>query len=41
MQTLSETATSKYAQAGNVRLHYNEVGTGDPLICLHRTAASR
>ena len=35
MQVISEETTSKYAQAGGVRLHYNEVGTGYPVICLH------
>ena len=32
----SEEATSKYAQAGDIRIHYNEVGTGnDVVIFLH------
>jgi pimeloyl-ACP methyl ester carboxylesterase len=35
MAVVSEAATSKYAQVGDVRIHYNEIGTGDPLICLH------
>jgi pimeloyl-ACP methyl ester carboxylesterase len=35
MAVISEEATSKYAQIGDVRIHYNEVGTGEPLICLH------
>ncbi|HZR99949.1 MAG TPA: alpha/beta fold hydrolase [Chloroflexota bacterium] len=35
MAVISEAATSKFAQVGDVRIHYNEVGTGDPLICLH------
>ena len=37
--TLTEAATSKYAQTGavsnNIRVHYNEAGTGDPVIFLH------
>ncbi len=28
----SEEATSKYAQAGDIRIHYNEVGTGDDVV---------
>ncbi|HXG35962.1 MAG TPA: alpha/beta fold hydrolase, partial [Dehalococcoidia bacterium] len=32
---LTEEATSKFVQAGNIRVHYNEAGTGYPLICLH------
>ncbi len=35
MAVISEQATSKFAQVGDVRIHYNEVGTGEPLICLH------
>jgi 2-hydroxy-6-oxonona-2,4-dienedioate hydrolase len=35
MAVISEEATSKYAQIGDVQIHYNEVGTGEPLICLH------
>ena len=31
----SEEATSKYAQAGDIRIHYNEVGEGDAVIFLH------
>jgi 2-hydroxy-6-oxonona-2,4-dienedioate hydrolase/2,6-dioxo-6-phenylhexa-3-enoate hydrolase len=31
----SEEATSKYAQAGDIRVHYNEVGEGDAVIFLH------
>ena len=34
-QTLTEEATSKYAQAGDIRIHFNEAGTGDPVICIH------
>ena len=35
MAVISEEATSKFAQVGGLRIHYNEVGTGEPLICLH------
>ena len=31
----SEEATSKYVQAGDIRIHYNEVGAGDAVIFLH------
>lgn len=34
-QQLTEEATSKYAQAGNIKVHYNEAGTGDAVIFLH------
>jgi pimeloyl-ACP methyl ester carboxylesterase len=27
--------TGQFVQAGGVRLHYHDVGSGDPLICLH------
>jgi pimeloyl-ACP methyl ester carboxylesterase len=39
MQTLiaDEAATSHFVQAGDVRMHYNEVGTGTPVIMLHGT----
>jgi len=30
-----EEATSRFVMAGDVRLHYNEIGAGEPLICLH------
>jgi len=37
--TLTEAATSKFAQtgaiSGKIRVHYNEAGTGDPVIFLH------
>ncbi len=33
--TVTEASTSKYAQAGNVRIHYNEVGSGPAVIFLH------
>jgi pimeloyl-ACP methyl ester carboxylesterase len=35
MAVISEEATSKFAQAGGLRIHYNEVGSGEALICLH------
>jgi pimeloyl-ACP methyl ester carboxylesterase len=31
----TEAATSRYVQLSKVRLHYNEVGQGPPLICIH------
>jgi 4,5:9,10-diseco-3-hydroxy-5,9,17-trioxoandrosta-1(10),2-diene-4-oate hydrolase len=33
--TITEASTSKYVQAGKVKIHYNEVGSGPPIICLH------
>ena len=33
--TLTEEGTSKFVQAGSVRLHYHEAGTGDPVIVWH------
>jgi len=30
-----EEPTGKFTQAGDVRIHYHEIGTGYPLICLH------
>ena len=35
MAIATEESTSKFAQAGGLKIHYNEVGTGEPLICLH------
>lgn len=35
VQQATEESTSKYVQAGGIRLHYNEIGTGDPILCLH------
>ncbi len=32
---LTEATTSKFAQAGKIRVHYNEAGTGDALFFLH------
>ena len=34
-ETLTEATTSRYVQAGDVRLHFNEAGTGEAVICLH------
>jgi 4,5:9,10-diseco-3-hydroxy-5,9,17-trioxoandrosta-1(10),2-diene-4-oate hydrolase len=31
----TEAATSRYVQLSKVRLHYNDVGQGQPLICIH------
>jgi 4,5:9,10-diseco-3-hydroxy-5,9,17-trioxoandrosta-1(10),2-diene-4-oate hydrolase len=33
--TVSEATTSKFVNAGGVKLHYNEVGSGPPIVCLH------
>jgi len=35
MTRYSEEETSRYIQAGDVRLHYHDIGHGAPLICLH------
>jgi pimeloyl-ACP methyl ester carboxylesterase len=37
----SEAATSKYVQAGSLRVHYNEAGAGEPLIfCIGQGAGT-
>src|SRR5205085_10054779 len=36
-QIIDETSTSRFVQAGGVRMHYNEVGSGPPVIMLHGT----
>ena len=33
--TYTEKDTSKFVQAGKVRVHYNEAGSGDPLVLIH------
>lgn len=33
--TLTATATSKFIQAGAVRIHYHEAGSGPVLLCIH------
>ena len=33
--SLTEAETSNYVQAGNIRIHYNEAGTGPVIIMLH------
>ncbi|WP_405240783.1 alpha/beta fold hydrolase [Lentisalinibacter orientalis] len=33
--TYTEEATSKFVNAGGVKLHYHDVGAGEPVICLH------
>ncbi len=33
--TLNEAESSQFIRAGTVRIHYNQVGSGPPLICLH------
>ena len=35
MTVISEASTSKYAMAGDVKIHYNEIGTGPAIICLN------
>ena len=35
VETLTEESTSRYVQAGDVRLHYNEAGTGHSVIAIH------
>src|ERR671932_1929591 len=35
MQVIDETATSHYVQAGGIRVHYHDVGSGYPVIMLH------
>ena len=35
MQAPSEAQTSRYLQLAKVQIHYNEVGEGPPLVCLH------
>jgi pimeloyl-ACP methyl ester carboxylesterase len=35
MTVISEASTSKFAMAGDVKIHYNEVGTGPVIICIH------
>jgi pimeloyl-ACP methyl ester carboxylesterase len=39
MQTLivDEASTSRFVQAGDIRMHYNDVGSGYPVIMLHGT----
>jgi 4,5:9,10-diseco-3-hydroxy-5,9,17-trioxoandrosta-1(10),2-diene-4-oate hydrolase len=35
MQLPEESQTSRYVDLAKVRIHYNEVGAGPPLVCLH------
>ena len=35
MQSLTEESTSQYVQAGGIKLHYNEAGSGPALIAIH------
>src|SRR5919197_3074515 len=35
MHVLDEAATSKYVQAGGIRVHYHDIGMGYPVIMLH------
>ncbi|VVO30811.1 alpha/beta fold hydrolase [Pseudomonas fluorescens] len=39
MSNLTEASTSHFAQVGNMRLHYNDVGTGEVVIMLHGSGA--
>lgn len=32
---LTQESTSRFVQAGDVKVHYNEAGTGEPVLCLH------
>ena len=34
-EALTEESTSRYVQAGDLRMHYNEAGDGPPLVMLH------
>ena len=34
-QTLTEESTSRYVQAGDIRLHYNEAGSGEAVVMIH------
>lgn len=33
--TITETSTSKFADAGGIQIHYNDVGRGPAIVCLH------
>ena len=33
--TLTRENTSRFVQAGGVRVHYHEAGTGPVLLCIH------
>ena len=35
IQAVTDESTSREVVAGGIRIHYNEVGTGDPIICIH------
>ena len=35
LRAVTDESTSKEVLAGGLRIHYNEVGTGDPIICIH------
>lgn len=36
LQRVTEASSSRYAQVGSLRMHYNDAGTGDPpLLCIH------
>jgi pimeloyl-ACP methyl ester carboxylesterase len=35
MSTITEAATSRFVDAGKIRIHYNEAGSGEPLVLIH------
>lgn len=35
MTTISEASTSKFAMAGDVQIHYHDIGTGPAIVCFH------
>ncbi len=35
LRTVTDESTSREVMAGGIRIHYNEIGTGDPIICIH------
>jgi 4,5:9,10-diseco-3-hydroxy-5,9,17-trioxoandrosta-1(10),2-diene-4-oate hydrolase len=35
LQGVTDESTSREVVAGGIRIHYNEIGTGDPIICIH------
>ena len=35
VKVITEASTSKFVQADDIKVHYNEAGTGQPVIMLH------
>ena len=35
MTDITETSTSRFVPVGGVNIHYNDVGEGEPILCLH------